>query len=123
MDTTILIVEDDDTLRPTLGRWAIKHDLMPLEATSAEEALTLFDDGDASQFLRLIGDFEDYLEHNVDAQDIEALGPLVASRIGASALAIRTYLQDLEAEESAEIRMLFLVVCLWCIGDAIGDAR
>ena len=41
MNTTILIVEDDDLLRSSLGRWAIKHMLKPLEAVSAEEALAL----------------------------------------------------------------------------------
>ena len=43
MNTTILIVEDDDLLRPALGRWAIKRKLKPLEAASAEEALVLLD--------------------------------------------------------------------------------
>jgi hypothetical protein len=81
----------------------------------------VFDAGDA--FVQLVEKFEDYLEHNVDAIAIAALGSDAASRVGASALAIRTYLQDPEPLESSEIRMLFLIVCLWCIGDAIESTR
>lgn|GEM_PF-5358050 len=41
MNTTILIVEDDNQLRSALGRWAKKHKLKPFEVASAEEALAL----------------------------------------------------------------------------------
>lgn len=91
--------------------------------SALDEMRKVFDAGDEDAFVQLVEDFEDYLEHNVDARAIDVLGVEAASRVGASALAIRTYLQDPEPLESAEIRTLFLIVCLWCIGDAVESTR
>jgi MFS family permease len=60
-----------------------------------------------------------YLEHNIDENTVEALGPEVASRIGASVLAIKTYLSQSEHREDPALRIVFCIVCLWCIADAL----
>ena len=117
----------DDMLRQTrrafrrnrLLNASVRKDIVKM----LDEMRTVFDEGDADQFLKHVGDFEDYLERNVDAKDIEALGAQSASRLGASALAMRTYLREVKQGESPEIQMLFFVVCLWCIGDAIDDKK
>ena len=60
-----------------------------------------------------------YLEHNIDEKTVEALGTEIASRMGAAVLAINIYLSDSEPREDAPQRIVFCIVCLWCIGDAL----
>jgi MFS family permease len=62
-----------------------------------------------------------YLEHNIDEQTVGALGPERASRLGASVLTLNTYLSRPEQPEEAVLRIVFCIVCLWCIADALGS--
>jgi hypothetical protein len=60
-----------------------------------------------------------YLEHNIDEKTVDALGTQTASRMGAAVLAINIYLSDPEHREENAQRIVFCLVCLWCIGDAL----
>ncbi|MFT5367306.1 MAG: MFS family permease [Candidatus Latescibacterota bacterium] len=60
-----------------------------------------------------------YLEHNIDQQTVEALGPETAARLGVSVLTLNTYLSQPEQREEPVLRIVFCIVCLWCIADAL----
>lgn len=60
-----------------------------------------------------------YLEHNIDEKAVDALGTQAASRMGASVLAIHAYLSKPEQLEEPAQRIVFSIVCLWCIADAL----
>lgn len=52
-------------------------------------------------------------------EEIETIGPVAASRIGATVLVVRTFVVvDLEREPK-ENQEVFLAVCIWCLGDAL----
>ncbi len=60
----------------------------------------------------------DTLLDEMNRKEVGKLGTEVAPRIGAIVLAIRTFDHELAVEKD-EIFEVFLVVCLWCLGDAL----
>jgi MFS family permease len=90
------------------------------QTQGALEALhKVFDTGEMDAFLMQAKSFSDYLEHNVDEKSVTALGDTAASRIGATVLAMRTFLNMPASEDANDVRMIFIAVCLWCLGDAL----
>ena len=76
------------------------------------------DNGDINLMLGESVDLTDTLVDEMYRKEVEAMGQDVASRIGATVLAIRTF-QNGENQDNQDLVEVFLVVCLWCIGDAL----
>ena len=74
--------------------------------------------GDVDQIPKECVALTDTLVDEINRKEVGRLGTEVASRIGAIVLAIRTFDHEL-ALEKEEIVEVFLVVCLWCLGDAL----
>ena len=56
----------------------------------------------------------------MNRREVDILGTDVAERIGAIVLAILTFEEE-HSEERDETIEVFLAVCVWCIGDALGN--
>ncbi len=63
------------------------------------------------------------LETGIDESTVASLGTQVASRIGGCVLAVRIFLESVSDQEPEEIREIYLIACLWCIGNALESAR
>jgi len=61
----------------------------------------------------------DDLEARIGAEAVTAMGETAASRISAVVLGVRPFLNVVDDEDSAEGREIFLIVCLWCLGDGL----
>ena len=62
-----------------------------------------------------------YLEHNIDKETVQTLGTQSASRLGASVLALETYLSQSQHSEEPAQKIVFCLVCLWCMADALAN--
>ena len=76
------------------------------------------DRGDLDGMRQAAVDLTDTLVDEINRAEVEALGRDVAERIGATVLAVRTF-AGLESVKREEVIEVFLVVCLWCIGNAL----
>ena len=76
------------------------------------------DRGDVEQVMNEAVALSSTLVDEMNRKEVEVLGNTVASRIGAIVLAIRTFGQDCDVKKE-EIIEVYLVVCLWCLGEAL----
>ncbi|MDA0710283.1 MAG: MFS transporter [bacterium] len=86
-----------------------------------KEIHVAFDTDQTEQVFEQTQSLATYLEQNIDEQTVGALGPLIASRLGASVLTLNTYLSQPDPLEEPVLRIVFCIVCVWCIADAIGS--
>jgi MFS family permease len=82
-----------------------------------------FENGDHGRFAESVRELIDGLETRIGGETVEALGEETASRIGAVILAVKTFLGIDGWEGAEDISQVFLITCLWCLGDALESAR
>lgn len=78
-----------------------------------------FDTDNAEQVFEQTLSLATYLEKNIDEQTVDALGPTAAAYLGAAVLALETYLPTAEHREDPALRIVFCIVCMWCIANDI----
>lgn len=84
-----------------------------------KEIHTAFDTDQTERVFEHAQNLATYLEHNIDVETVEALGPEKAATLGAGVLAIKTYLSTPNTAEEPALRIVFCIVCLWCMGQAL----
>ena len=116
----------DEMLRQTrraVGRArALRRDIRARILTDLDEVRQAFDTDDRAQLTGAIRKLVKSLEMHTDEKAVDALGSAAASRIGAVVLAIGTFLDEVQIEASEGAHTVFLIVCIWCIGDALKPA-
>lgn len=100
-----------------LGAELRKEALADLEAIRRA-----FDEDDTDLLSGAMRRLTDRLEAGIGERAVAALGEDAASRIGASILGVRTFLDLPDLTETEDVRNTFLLVCLWSIGDGLRSA-
>ena len=113
----------DEMLKQTrraVGRArALRRDIRAHILAGLDAVHKAFDTDDGAQLAGTVRKLSESLEKHIDEDAVDALGSAAASRIGAVVLAIRTFLDEVEIEASEGAHTVFLVVCIWCIGNAL----
>ena len=76
-----------------------------------------YDRGDAAASMAAAQTLAERLKTGVDETIVADLREAAASRVGASVLAIETFLSHVAKAENEDMCILYLTVVLWCIGD------
>lgn len=87
--------------------------------THLEEIHRTFDKGDTATFLTTTHTLAEYIQTEVDENTVEALGSESASQIGAAILALQIFLDEVAKHETEETQILFVIMMLWCIAQAL----
>lgn len=111
--TSLLSRTQRSIRRSNLHRSLKAHLISHIEAINAHA-----DNGEVQQLSNETIALTDTLVEEMNRKEVDALGQDVARRIGAIILAIRTFGHECDVEKE-EIVEVFLVVCLWCLGDAL----
>ncbi|MDA0746189.1 MAG: MFS transporter [bacterium] len=101
----------------------LKSDTRKKIIEAQEDIRKAFDAGETDLLAQNVLHLVEFLQDNIGADTVNVLGVEVASRIGATVLAVRTFLEKLEPGKSTDIQDVYLIVCLWCIGDALESTR
>ena len=106
--------------RRAVGRArALRRDVRAHILIDLDAVRQAFDTDDGAQLAGAIRKLVESLEMHIDEKAVDALGNDAAYRIGAVVLAIRTFLDLVEVEAFEGAHTVFLIVCIWCIGDVL----
>jgi MFS family permease len=100
----------------------LPRDISVQIVTRLDDLHTAFDQDEAVAFLDITRSLAGYIQSSVDVEIVEAMGSERASRIGAAILGLHTFLDSDEGHEKIETQILFVIVVLWCIAQALKSA-
>ena len=98
-----------------LGRALKAHLLLHINRIN-----THLDQGDIQQVLEETITLTETLLDEMNMNEVQRLGTETPRQIGGIVIAVRTFKAEL-SDEKEEIVEVFLVVCAWCLGNALKD--